>query len=113
MTDTTQVALGAVEMHLGIDNGKVMQRFKEPTLLVLYDPQNALDVAGRIADLAFECRDGVKPVSDTLKAELVERHRMTLTARVAHMLHSLREDKTRTDGQVAQAVVEACLKEVF
>lgn len=110
---TEQVSIGAVEMVLDIQDGKVMQRFKEPMLVVLYDHQNATDVAARIADLAFELREGVKPATEALKSDLVERHRMKCTARVALMLHSLREDKRKTDGQVAQAVVEAVLKEVF
>lgn len=110
---TEQVSIGNVEMVIGPQDGKVLMQFKEPMKLVLFEHQNALDVAAALSDAAFEIRDGAKPVADTLKAELVERHRMKLTARVAMMLHSLREDKKRTDGEVAQAVVEAVLKEVF
>jgi len=107
------VTLGDVQMVLGIHDGKVMQRFEHATEVVLYESQNALDVAEEIARLAFEVRDGMKPAGPALKTELIERHRMTLTARVALMLRTLRADKMRTDGEVAQAVVEACLKEVF
>ena len=100
-------------MVVGHEDGKVFVRFKRPMELVVFDPQNCIDVARCMTDNAFEARDGVKPVGDTLKAELVERHRMTLTARVALMLGGLREDKNVSNGKVAQDIVEACLKEIF
>lgn len=103
---------GNVEMVIDRRDGKVIQRFKHPMAEVIYEPQNAIDVAMAMTDAAFEARDGVKPVGDTLKAELVERHRMTLTNRIALMLGTMRRS-TKTDGQVAQAVVEAALKEIF
>jgi len=102
-----------VEMIIDKREGMVIQRFKHPVEEVVYEPQNAIDVARAITDAAFEARDGMKPVGDTLKAELVERHRFTLTNRLALMLGTLRRDNKKTDGQVAQAMVEACLKEIF
>jgi hypothetical protein len=44
---------------------------------------------------------------------LAERHRITLTQRVALMLGTLREDHKKTHGQVAKEIVDACLKEIF
>lgn len=103
------------------DQGKAIILFSEsPEFLEpvridrwVMDPQEGLVIAEHLAQTCFEARDGVKPVGAALKAEIVERHRMTLTHRVALMLGTLREDKNKSDGQVAQAVVEACLKEVF
>ena len=47
------------------------------------------------------------------RSELVERHRMILTQRVSVMLNSLREDKTKGNGAVAKAIVDAVIAEVF
>lgn len=101
------------EMIIKQEGGKVIQRFAAPLLYVEYDPQNAIDVAMAMTDAAFEARDGVKPAGASLKAELVERHRMNLTRRVALMLGTLRGDKLKSDGQIARDVVEAMLREVF
>lgn len=102
-----------VEMVIGVDKGQVIQRFKEPLMEVRYDPENMISVAEAMTKAAFEARDGIKPVGDALKAELVERHRMTLTQRVSLMLNSLRDDKTKTNGVLAKTLVDAMLAEVF
>jgi hypothetical protein len=103
----------SVEMIVGHDKGKVFLRFKTPQQEIWFDPQNVIDVACAMTDAGFEARDGVKPVSDTLKAELVDRHRMKLTQRVSLMLTSMRADKKKSDGYLAKEIVEAMLKEVF
>lgn len=102
-----------VEMMVGNENGKVVVIFNEPTQRIEFDPQNCIDVARCMTDNAFEARDGVKPVGDTLKAELIERHRMTLTQRLSLMLGTMRQDRLITDGVLSQRLVEACLKEIF
>lgn len=104
---------GNVEMIIDHRDGRVIQRFKQPMEEVIYEPENAIDVARAITDAAFIARDGLKAVGDTLKAELVERHRMTLTRRVALVLGTARGDKRRSDGNLAQEIVEICLKEIF
>jgi len=104
---------GLVNMTLYLNQGKIIQRFEHSMEEVIYDPQNAIDVAMTLTDLAFEAQEGLKPASDTLKAELIERHRMTLTQRVANMLGTMRGDIKVTNGKLAQEVVEACLREVF
>jgi hypothetical protein len=114
MTDEIVVhADGAVEMVLDLEAGKVLQHFREPMQRILYEPTNALDVAAKLAELAYEARGDLKPAGSALKADLVERHRMTLTHRIALILRTARGDTRMSDGQLAQAVVETCLKEVF
>ena len=103
----------SVEMVIGHENGQVFMRFREPMRVVVFDPQNCIDVARCMTDSAFEAREGVKPLGDSLKSELVERHRMTLTQRLSLMLGTMRGDTTISDGKVAQALVEACLREIF
>lgn len=102
-----------VEMIVGQENGKVFLRFRRPMEVVVFDPQNMIDVATAMTDAAFEARDGIKPVGETLKAELIERHRMTLTHRFSHMIATMREDKKRSTGQMAKELVEAALREIF
>lgn len=106
---------GMVEMVITPDKktGKVIQRFKRPMLQVDYEPDNVEAIACAMTDAAFELRTGNKPASDTLKASLIERHRATLTRRVEIMIKSMREDKKLHHRQLAQRIVEACLKEVF
>lgn len=103
---------GNVEMIIMHENGKVIQRFKHAVEYVEYEPQNCIDVAMAMTDAAFEARDGLKPVGETLKAELVERHRKTLTNRLTMMLATLRHGD-KTDSKLAQMLVDTVLKEVF
>ena len=102
----------SVQMAIGIEGGKVIQRFKEPMLEVQYDPQNAIVIAGAIADAAFECRDGVKPVAGALKTELIERHRDVLIQRFPLVLRSL-IDSGKSDGYIAKELINICFKEIF
>ena len=111
MTDV--VNSGAIEMAIGNEGGLVIQRFKEPMLEVRYEPENAINVAQAFTDNAFVCRDGVKPVGETLKAELVERHRMKLIQSIAFIFNSTREDRNKTNGALAKIVVDTCLTEIF
>lgn len=111
----------AVFVKIGHEGGKVQllfsrsHEFLDPARIDQWtlDPTECLEICEAMATTAFEARDGVKPVTGALKAELVERHRMKLTQRVAMMMGTLRHDKTKSDGRIAQDVVEACLKEVF
>jgi hypothetical protein len=104
---------GKVDMVLGVHEGKVLMRFKEPMQEILFDHDNAINVSMALADLAFECRDDVKPASSALKAELVDRHRMTLVNRLAVVFNGQREDKKLSNGQLAQKVTDIMLAEVF
>ena len=102
-----------VEMAIGPDSGKVIVKFKAPVDLVEFEPDNAIAVAEAMTKAAFESRDGVKPVGDALKAEIVERHRKTLYRRLEIVLNSKREDRLFTNQQLARELVDICLKEVF
>jgi hypothetical protein len=102
----------SIEMAIGLEQGKIHIEFFEPQKFVDLDPENAVAIACHITDLAFEANTGLKPVGDTLKAELIERHRMTLTTRLAHILGTLRRSEM-TDGKLAQTLVERVLQEIF
>jgi len=77
------------------------------------DPRECLDISEAMATAAFTAREELKPVGPALKAELVERHRMKLTQRLALVLNSTRENKKVSNGKLAQELVEIMLKEVF
>ena len=104
---------GNVEMALGIESGRVVMHFKEPMQTIRFDPQNIIDIACRMTDMAFEAQSDLKPAGHTLKAELIQRHREVLTTRIALMLGSLRNDRRLTDGQISQKLVDAALSEIF
>lgn len=99
-----------VQMAIGSDGGQVKVHFDRAVASLTMDPQNAIDIAMSLTDHAFEARDGVKPAGDTLKSELIERHRTTLTQRLALMMPQIRK---MSDGKAALTVVETMLKEVF
>lgn len=102
-----------VKMHLGIDKGKVIVRFESPQDLITFDPRNIQEIAMRLVDLAFEADTGLKPVGDTLKADLIQRHREKLTTRLALILNSQRENKVVSNGKLSIQLVDICLTEIF
>lgn len=102
-----------IEMHLGIEKGKVVMRFEHPQQFIVFDPVNIQVIALRLTDLAFEADTGLKPVGDTLKADLIQRHREKLTNRLALVLGTKREEKKTSNGQLAIDLVDICLHEIF
>lgn len=109
---------GNVEMVLDTREGKIIQRFSREMLEVIYDPGNAMEVAMELADMASDLMDNKRTIpgahtGTALKHELIERHRMTLTKRIAIVITSWRNDKNMTDGQVAKQIVDICFSEIF
>lgn len=78
----------------------------------LLSATDALSFASLLADLAMEVETGLKAPA-ALKQELIERHRSTLTNRIAVVLNSTREKKTVSNKGLAKQLVEIALKEVF
>lgn len=79
----------------------------------IMDAEQCISITQAMADAAFQADTSIKPVGPTLKATLVEQHRMKLTARFALMLNTLRHNPERSDGQIAQSLVDAALSEIF
>ena len=102
-----------VQVAVKGEDGKVILKFDRDINYLEMGPQNAFDIAEAMSTAAFECRDGVKPAGPALKAELIERHRMALTQRLALMLNSTRNDVRIGNGQLAKSLVDTCLSEVF
>jgi glycine cleavage system protein P-like pyridoxal-binding family len=112
MSQTVIEDKASVQMAIGIEGGKVIQRFKEPMLEVHYMPQNAIDIAGALADCGFEAMNGVKPVAGALKTELIERHRDKLIQRFPLVLRSML-DSGKTDGYISKELIDIAFKEIF
>lgn len=104
---------GMCQMVILIGDGKVIQRFDRPMHYVAYEPDNAERVSMALADAAFEAYHGLKPAGNALKADLIDRHRTTLTQRVSLILGTVRGDKKKSNGMIARDIVEVMLKEVF
>ena len=110
-----------VYVSVGIEGKKVLVLFSEdfdmkrPANMSrwLIDPEQCMSITQALADAAFEADTSIKPVGPALKATLVEQHRMKLTARFALMLTTLRHDPEKSDGQIAQSLVDAALSEIF
>jgi hypothetical protein len=79
----------------------------------MVDPEGALTMAECLSTMAFEADTGLKPVGETLKAELVKKHREKLTPRVALMLNTLRENKRFNNQQITNQLLDAFFSEVF
>lgn len=80
---------------------------------VLLDPPAALMMAEQLTTMAFEADTSLKPVNETLKASLVERHRQKLTPRLTLMLRTLREQRTTSNEQLAKTIIDQMFSEIF
>ena len=102
-------------MHLGVKNegGKVVFTFDRDIAYLEMDPDNAVKIAEAMTSAAFEADTKLKPVGETLKASLVEKHRDKLVPRVTLMLGSMRQDKLKSDGQLAMSIIDTVFAEVF
>jgi len=101
-----------VELAIKNENGQVIIVLNRLVNHIEMGPDNAIAIAGAITDNAFEAKNMVKPLGDTLKAELVERHREKLLARVALMLGSMNQP-SMTNGQRANKILDVVFSEVF
>lgn len=80
---------------------------------VKLDPPAALTMAEQLTSMAFEADTTLKPVGETLKASLVERHRQKLTPRLTLMLNTLREQRTTSNEQLARTIIDQMFSEIF
>jgi hypothetical protein len=79
----------------------------------MVDPEGALAMAECLSTMAFEADTGLKPVSETLKASLVQRHREILLPRLEAIIRSLREQKTTSHRKMAGQLLDTMFSEVF
>lgn len=79
----------------------------------MIDPEGALSMAELLSSMAFEADTGLKPVGETLKAELVKKHREKMTPRLVLMLNTLRENKRFSNLQITNQLLDTFFSEVF
>lgn len=102
-----------VSVAIKREKNLVVLKFDRDISYLEIEPQNAKDMAGAMTDAAFEADTGLKPMGETLKSALMEKHHDVLVPRIAVMLGTLRDQKLVTNGGLAKKVVEVCLAEVF
>lgn len=75
-------------------------------------PVAAQHMAELLTAMAFEADTGLKPVSETLKASIVEGHRDRLLPRLTIMLNSMLNEK-RSEGTIALQLMDTVLSEIL
>lgn len=104
------------------ENVSVAVKCNGPLVVMAFDrdigflelqPDQAVSIAEAITASAFEADTSLKPVGDTLKAAMVEKHRDKLVPRISLMLGSMRDKKKLSNGQIAVMITDAVCSEVF
>lgn len=103
----------SVSVAVKMENGKVILMFDRDVGHIEIEPENCLNIAEAMSAAAFEATEKLRPAGPALKAQLIERHRDKLIPRIALMLGSLRQDKKKSDGYLAEQFVSTMLGEVF
>ena len=80
---------------------------------MVLDPPTAMIAAHKLTDMAFEADASLKPIGDSLKASLVEKHRSILIPRIALILNTQRERKKISNELLAKQIMDAVCAEVF
>lgn len=116
-----EVRAGKTNMLIGTNGPDVVLRFPQPMPYVIFNPENARQVAEGLARAAYQARYG-KPPADDLRSELAQdiRDRLTdelrdrmiarFTIVMPSMLEQLRGSKT--PGRVAMELVDIFMREV-
>lgn len=113
MTDSINVAVGVVE-------GKVIARWRNPTSEIVFDPKNAYTVGIHLSRAAMEAHRGSKsPEKDlefiadelaTVKVEVTDVQRLAMVLQVATIIRTLTTEK-REPMYIAEHCVDAVLRE--
>ena len=109
----------AVDVAVGVLDGKVIARWHEPTREITFDPKNAYTVGMHLARAAMEAHQG-KPTGKELefiagelaqvKMVVSDIHRMAMIQEVASIVRTLMDQK-RNAGYIATHAVDAVLRE--
>ena len=100
---------GSVEMIIGQERGKVVQRFQRPMLYVTYEPENAVGVAKTIIDTAVAL--GANVMIQTPRRKITREQRQRLVVRATHVFRSMQE-KGKTPAWIARNVVDTILSAI-
>lgn len=100
---------GQVEMIIGTENGKVVQRFQRPMLYVLYERDNAAFVGRELINAAVAC--GAQVQLNVPRVRITKEKRDALIARAAQIHRSMREQK-KDPLVIARHVVDQLLAQI-
>ena len=105
-----------VDVALGVEDGKVVMKWQQPTACIIFDPQNAFQIGEAMARAAHEARFGVAPTDESylaaqIRARITENLRVKAINRVTLMLRA-GSLEGKTPGYRATAIVDAILREV-
>lgn len=100
---------GQVEMIIGTEAGKVVQRFQRPMAYVLYEPENAAYVGREILNAAVAC--GAKVQINVPRVKVSREKRDAMIARAAQIHRSLLE-RNRDPLAIAREVVDQTLAQL-
>lgn len=79
---------------------------------LMLDPPFAIQAAELLTAMAFECDTALKPLGETLKPALIEKHRDKLIPVIATILRTKINQK-QSPGQMALAIMDEVCKEIF
>lgn len=115
MAAANDVDGGSVETAIKAQDGKVVMMYHRPVSLILFDPQNALELAHMMARCSYEARYGKPPADEghqflaqQVRKQITREMRERLVMRVKLMLTSLQEQHRRPD-YIATQVVDTVL----
>ena len=100
-------------MQVSVFEKKVVQHFPHPLEYLALEADEAVRLGYTLIERGWEARPELKPLDGNKKHDLVERHRRTLTNRIALHFNTLRERKKMSNRELAEHVVELMIKEVF
>lgn len=110
------MAADSVDVAIGVVDGRVVARWRDPTSEIVFDPQNAFQIGEAMARAAHEARFGVAPTDESyiagqIRARVTENLRVRAINRVVLMLGSM-ERQGKAPGHIAAQLVDAILREV-
>jgi hypothetical protein len=110
---------GSVDVAIGVFEGQVVARWKDPLREITFDPPNAYKIGLALSHAALEAHNGAagKEAVEFIAGELAEvkvhvsdLQRMAMVQVVATIVRTLTDQK-RTAGYIAQHCVDAVLKD--
>jgi hypothetical protein len=105
-TGNTNLVIEVVE-----ENRVAVRRYEDGQLLVVMDPDNALEICDAIAQRALAIKGGVLPLGgEALKVASGEKARKVLVPRVVKILNTT---QSKAAQWRAEQIVDSCLSEIL
>lgn len=108
----------SIDVGIAAIQGKVVLKWEAPTNLIVFDPQNAAQIAEQIAASAFEAfhgrpaRNDISHLHAQMRNKVTEQVRVFLIKRVEVMLGSTRYSPRWPNEKLAAEIVDNILTKV-